>query len=127
MGEIVLFGLDFGIHHGKVLFHAYQLHHAGEHLHGQLQIGIGGEGGGDADVAVVGILAVGEGGAGAGEDQANLFASGNDFLGAAVQGVKGDKIAALGVGPGADAQAAQLTFQGAADDLKLGPQNVGKR
>ena len=112
-----------GVQFGQVFVDADQLDDAGEYLHGKLQIAVRREGRGDADVAVVGILAIGVGGTGTGEDQAGFLAPGNDLPGAAVQRVKGHKVAALGVGPAADAQTAQLPLQRIVDDLKLGPQN----
>ena len=114
-----------GIHIRQELLDADQLHHAGEYLHGQLQVLAGREGGGNADVAVVGILTVGEGSSRTGEDQAGLLAPGDDLLGAALHRVEGDEVAALGVGPAADAQAAQLLLQSILDDLKLGAEDIG--
>ena len=70
------------------------------------------------------VPAVGVGGARPGHDHPRLFGLGHDRLGAAVQRVKGDEVAPLRGGPGADPQAAQLALQGVDHDLKFGAEDV---
>ena len=55
-------------------------------------------------------MTIGIGGAGAGEDDARLLAGSDDALGASGHGIEGDEIAALGIGPGADFQAAHPEY-----------------
>ena len=85
-------------------------------------------GGCDTDVAVLRVLAVGEGSARTGELHAGLLALVHHLLCAAVHGLKADEVAAVGLGPAADAEAAQLLledilyhFELGANDLRMLP------
>ena len=83
------------------------------------------EGGGNTDVAVIGVDAVGEGGAGGGHGHAGLLAQGQRPLGGAGHGVKGDEVAALGPPPGGDLQRRDLPVQRVHHTAELGAHDGG--
>ena len=73
----------------------------------------------------MGILSVRIRRARAGHNHSGILALGYDRLGAAVKGIEGYEVSAVGLGPGSDLQSAQLSGQDLVHRLKSGTKDRG--
>ena len=83
------------------------------------------QGGGNADVAVLGVHAVGEGSPGGGHGDPGVPAQLQRPPGGSGHGIQTDEIAALGMAPPGDAPGGQVALQLLLHGPELGPQNGG--
>ena len=70
------------------------------------------------------ILSIWIGCSGTGHNQTGFLTARYNSLCTAVQGIEGDKVASLGLGPCSATKPAQLPLQGLNDCLKLRPQDI---
>ena len=70
------------------------------------------------------ILSIWIGCSGTGHNQTGFLTARYDSLCTAIQGIEGDKVASLWLGPCSDTETAKLTLQGINDCLKLRTEDV---